>query len=177
MIIVPNTNIRLIKVPLSIDSKNQLTFNNKQEQFDYFFNLEHLNIENATYQRKDGVIRYPALIDDIIQFNYVMYQNTEYTDKWFYAYIVNMRYINDNMTEILILTDVWQTWQFDLEFKQSFVEREMCLVSEDVPGFNLLAEGLETGEFIKNASSSVNGLGVVYVIAYSRNPETDELRC
>lgn len=62
-----------------------------------------------------------------------MYQNENYSDKWFYAFIDGMKYINDSMTEISISTDVWQTWQFDLEFMESFVEREMINVSDDIP--------------------------------------------
>lgn len=62
-----------------------------------------------------------------------MYQNANYGDKWFYAFIVNMRYITDYTTEIEILTDAFQTWQFDIIFKQSFVEREMINVADDVP--------------------------------------------
>lgn len=135
MVIPPSTHIRLIKVPLTLDSKNQITFNNQEEQFNYFYNLPHLDLENATYQRKDGVIRYPDLMDNIINYNYVMYQNSLYNDKWFYAFINSMRYINDNMTEIKIITDTWQTWQFDLVYKESFIEREHCYPQEDVPRF------------------------------------------
>lgn len=62
-----------------------------------------------------------------------MYQNENYSNKWFYAFIDGMKYINDSMTEISISTDVWQTWQFDLEFMESFVEREMINVSDDIP--------------------------------------------
>ena len=56
-----------------------------------------------------------------------------YGEKYFYAYIIGMRYINDGMTEIAIQTDAFQTWQFDITFKQSFVEREMLSVSDDIP--------------------------------------------
>lgn len=66
-----------------------------------------------------------------------MYQNENYSTKWFYAFIDDMKYINDSMTEISISTDVWQTWQFDLSFLESFVEREMCNVSDDVPRLQL----------------------------------------
>ena len=59
MVVAPNTNIYLVKVPINIDNKNQLTFANKQSQFDYFSSLPHLNISDAKYQRKDNVIRYP----------------------------------------------------------------------------------------------------------------------
>lgn len=133
MAIQPQTDLRLLKVPFTIDNKNQLTFSNKNAQTTYFLGLSHLEINNISYQRKDSIIRYPAHIDSIIQYNYCMYQNENYTNKWFYAYITGMRYINDGMTEILIQTDVYQTWQFDITFKESFVEREMIAVSSDVP--------------------------------------------
>ena len=133
MVIAPNSNITLLKVPLELSNKNQLTFSSRQAQFNYFNSLTKIELENATYQRKEGVIRFPELIDNLYEYNYVMYQNESYSDKWFYAFITNMRYLNDNVTEISITTDVFQTWQFDLEFKQSFVEREMIDASEDVP--------------------------------------------
>lgn len=59
MIVAPNTNIKLLKCPLTIDNKNQLTFANSTVQFNYFNNLPKLEINEATYQRKDNVIRYP----------------------------------------------------------------------------------------------------------------------
>lgn len=62
-----------------------------------------------------------------------MYLNENYTDKWFYAFITKMEYDNDFNTKIYISTDVFQTWQFDLDFKESFVEREMININEDVP--------------------------------------------
>lgn len=133
MAIQPHTNLRLLKLPFTIDNKNQLTFANKNAQTSYFLGLPHLEIDNISYQRKDSIIRYPAHIDSIIEYNYCMYQNENYGDKYFYAYIIGMRYINDGMTEITIQTDVYQTWQFDITFKESFIEREMLSVSDDIP--------------------------------------------
>lgn len=133
MVIAPTTEIRLLKCPLTLDNKNQLTFTNKNAQYNYFNSLEYIELINATYQRKNNVIRYPAHIDSIIQYNYCMYKNNSYLDKWFYAFITNMRYVNDNVTEITIETDVFQTWQFDINYKASFIEREMCNIEDDVP--------------------------------------------
>ena len=62
-----------------------------------------------------------------------MYQNENFSNKWFYAFITNMTYVNNGMTLIEIATDVFQTWQFDLQYKQSFIEREMINVNEDIP--------------------------------------------
>ena len=143
--ITPSTNLYLLKLPIELSNKNQLTWNNKQDQYNYFNSIEKLEVDNFTYQRQDSVIRYPANIDSIINYNYVMYQNENFSNKWFYAYITSMRYVNNNTTEIYIKTDVFQTWQFDLEFKDSFIEREH--VTNDTIGNNTIPEGLELGEY------------------------------
>ena len=133
MAISPQTNLFLLKNKLTLDYKNQLTFASKEAQFNYFYNLPKIEIDNISYQRKDSIIRFPEHIDNLLEYNYCMYQNENYGNKWFYAFIVNMEYVNDSMTNIYIKTDVFQTWQFDLIYKQSFIEREMINVSEDVP--------------------------------------------
>ena len=86
-----------------------------------------------------------------------MYRNSSYGNKWFYAYITDMKYINDNLTAISIKTDVYQTWCFDLTFKSSFVEREH--VSNDTIGNHTVPEGLEHGEYKvqSHLMDSVNG--------------------
>lgn len=175
MAISPQTNLFLLKNKLTLDYKNQLTFASKQAQFNYFYNLPKIEIDNISYQRKDSIIRFPEHIDNLLEYNYCMYQNENYGNKWFYAFIVNMRYVNDNMTEITIATDVFQTWQFDIKFKESFVEREMINVADDIPGANLLNEGLETGEFKVGGTANFNELMPVAVIAYTRNPYDDGL--
>lgn len=172
--IIPNTKIFLLNVPIEIDNKNQLTFPNRTAQTQYFQSLTSSEeMINATYQRKERTIRFDKKIDDLLEFNYVMYQNTNYSDKWFYAFITNMRYSNNNVTEISFEIDSFQTWQFDIEYKQSFVEREMMSKAQDIPGANLVPENVETGEVIENASTEVNGLNPYYIIAYGRNPRTD----
>lgn len=133
MAIQPDTNVRILKCPLTLDNKNQLTFISKEAQETYFLSLPYIELEKCQYQRKDNIIRFPAHIDSILEYNYVMYQNDNYSDKWFYAFITNMEYYSDNTTYITIATDVWQTWQFDIIFKQSFIEREHIAKSDDLP--------------------------------------------
>lgn len=133
MAVTPNTVLRLLKVPIEIDNKNQITFTNEQAQRNYFLSLPNIEIDEISYQRKDNIIYFPAHIDNIINYNYVMYKNENYTNKWFYAFITNMEYENDYNTKISITTDVFQTWQFNLIFKESFIEREMISVADDVP--------------------------------------------
>lgn len=147
--IAPSTDIYLIKTPIEIDEKNQLSFYNTSDQFNYFYNLPKLYLENATYQRKDNVLRYPnndVSFDELQKYNYCMYKNEAYSNKWFYAFIKNMKYINDEMTNIELETDVIQTWKFEINYKQSFVEREH--VTDDTFGLHTVPENLETGEYM-----------------------------
>ena len=163
MAVTPDTEIRLVKCNLDLDENNQINFSNASAQYTYFNSLTHTTVTGASYQRKDNYIRYPAHIDSIIQYNYCMYKNTHYNaNKWFYAYITRMEYENDNCTRVYIKTDVFQTWQFDLTFKKSFVEREHVNTSADTIGAHTVPEGLETGEFIINANPT-------YIAHYSSN--------
>lgn len=157
MVIVPDSDIILIKSPLKLDNYNQLTFSNATSQYNYFISLPHLEYDGCTYVRKDGVIRYDTdkevnplapRFEDLLGYNYCMYRNDSYSNKWFYAYVSDIKYINDGMSEVTIETDVFQTWQFDLNYMNSFIEREH--VGDDSIGLHTIPEGLETGEYIVN---------------------------
>ena len=163
MAVTPNTDVYLLKCPLELDNANQINFANTTAQFNYFYSLPKIECENFTYQRKDSVIRFPQHIDSILEYNYVMYRNTSYGDKWFYAYITKMDYINDNMTAITIKTDVWQTWCFSLNFKKCFVEREH--VADDTFGKHTMPEGMECGEYVVNGQYEME-LSSVYSDCY-----------
>lgn len=168
-VITPQTEIRLVKCPLELSDLNQLTFSNVSAQYTYFNSLPHVTADNATYQRKDGYIRFPAEFDEIIQYNYVMYQNEAYSNKWFYAYITKMEYLSNGSTAVYIQTDTFQTWQFDLTYKQCFVEREHTM--DDTVGSNLVPEDLETGEYVLNGTvTKVNPGHTMYVLNTTLEP-------
>ena len=177
MAFVPNSKIILLQTPLESDYMNTLDFENEEEQYNYFISkkVQTFSYEDFTYIRKDNQILVPVHIDKLWNCNYLMYQNSYFTNKWFYCFILKMEYVNDNCTRLCIATDVFQTWMFNYEIKQSFVEREMIDVDKDVPGANLIPEGLETGEFKVGGTANFDDLQPVAVIAYSRNPKEDGL--
>lgn len=144
-VIAPQTDLYLLKSPLTMNS-NTLSFSNATDQANYFLSLNKISVDDFTYQRHGRTIRFPAEYDKVVNYNYVMYKNTAYSNKWFYAFITHMQYINDNMTLISIATDVYQTWQFDFSMRRCFVEREH--VSDDAIGANTIPEGLEYGDYI-----------------------------
>ena len=167
----PITKVYLLDVPLESDYKNTFYFANKSAQQTYFQSkvVASYNYTDFTYQRKDHIIRIPAIYDNICNCNYVMYQNSNYSNKWFYAFITKMEYINDGRTDIHIETDVIQTWYFDYTVKASFVEREH--VSDDTIGLHTVPEGLETGDYVEqpgtelvNQTRDLNFLNQPYIV-------------
>ena len=175
MAFVPNSKLILLQTPLESDYKNQLDFQNADAQYNYFISkkVQTFEYDDFTYIRKDNQILVPVHIDMLWKCNYLMYQNTLFTNKWFYCFILKMEYVNDNCTRLYITTDVFQTWMFNYEIKQSFVEREMIDVSSDTPGANLIPEGLETGEFQIDGTAEFEDLEPAYIIAYSGDTYTD----
>lgn len=172
--IVPDTDVYLIKCPLEISDSNQLTFANATAQYNYFQSLPKLYLESYTYQRKDGVLRVGELMDDIQEYNYVMYRNTNHSSKWFYAFITDMEYLNDNVTAVSIATDCWQTWQFDLSYKKTFIEREH--VNDDSFGIHTIPENLDVGEYIALDSYNYTPYKDSWAYGDNRNDPTKKIK-
>ena len=142
--ITPESYIKLVR--FDVTKENQITFADGVAQVDYFRNeLQGIVLEASSYQRKDYKVRFPAGIDLIEKYNYMIVQNKPYNYKYYFYYITDMTYINDEMTEVQIKLDVFQTYQFDFTYKKCFVEREH--VNSDLIGEHTVPEGLETGEY------------------------------
>jgi hypothetical protein len=165
--VTPQGSIYLCKTPLINDYKNQLTFSNLTSQLNYFNSRIQKTFDNYTYIKKDNVIKVGENIDTIIGCNYLFYRNNGFTNKYYFCFITNMEYINENCTAITIETDVFQTYQFDISYKACFVEREHT--NDDTIGANTIDEGLELGEYVANYSrqwlfenfNPSNDLGIV----------------
>ena len=142
----PDSLIQLCNVPINITAKNQLDFSDASSQLAYFSSHVVISFNDFTFQRKDKSIKIPIEIDKFysLNANYVIYRNRYYSDKYFYCFITNAKYINQSTTEIEIKTDVFQTWQFDINIKQSYIIRET--VADDTLFLHTLPENLETGE-------------------------------
>lgn len=151
MIIRPDTNLRLLSnVPLDNTYTHTMYFNSKAEQAAYFTSHQWMAFENFSYQRQDpsrgfiSEIRVPIVADEVYNCNYLMFQNKNFSGKWFYGFIKKIKYINDNVTGIEFEIDVLQTWAFDYVVHPSFVVREH--VNNDTKYSNLIEESLEFGE-------------------------------
>lgn len=148
-VIEPQSEIYLLKCPIEADNNNQLTFANRTAQLNYFRSLPRKHIDECTFVRKDGVIRFPVSHEELLEYNYIMYKNDAYENRWIFAFVRNQEWINNGLVELAIETDAWQTWQFDVEMKRSLVEREH--VNNDTVGNHTYPENLEYGDYVCGA--------------------------
>lgn len=134
----PNGILYILKnVPLDPDYEKTLYFDDEQTQYDYFKSKRDttLSWENRQYQKVGkGTLRVKALADKLYDCNYLMFQNRKYItgNKWFYAFIREVRYINDDTSEIVYTLDVMQTWLFQYKdnMEECYVEREHTVSDE-----------------------------------------------
>lgn len=175
MAFVPGTIVKLCNVPIDMTQSNQIRFTTRAAQTAYFASVATHAFTAFTYQRKDNIIRVPAHIDTLWDSNYVMYDNVNFTDRYFYAFIERLEYINDSTTAIHIVTDVYQTWMLDCTLKNSFVVREH--ETTDTIGINCVDEGLETGEYVRLATTRWTELDdLAVIVGVSETNDTTPVR-
>lgn len=155
----PNTTIKFLhNVPLDRSYKHTLYWDNPTLQFAYFRSMEKqlpdAPYDKYMYRRETDDIIVRGAIDDFYDVNYMMYQNSNYGDKWFYAFVTEARYENAHAVAIKFEIDIMQTWFFDHELKPSFVER--WTPNFDVVGANTVPENLDMGDPVVMASVSTN---------------------
>lgn len=145
------TNIRLLSgVPFSNDYKNTRWFDAEINQLNYFLAKPTVHeISQANFQRIEGhsFISVNKSIDELWGTNYLMFQNASYNNKWFYAFVTRLEYVQRNTTYVHFQIDVLQSWRFNFTFKPSFVVREHCPLwnHDGTPVINTVDEGLNYG--------------------------------
>lgn len=147
MYIQPQTNIKLLTdVPLDTTFRHTILFSSSSAQYNYFAGKQKKGWSNYTYQRVNkGKMRVSATSDDIYDVNYLMFQNTSFGSKWFYAFVTAVEYVNNETSEITFEIDPIQTWWFDFEFQGCFIERQHEQY-DDLFG-NLEPENVELGDY------------------------------
>lgn len=177
MLVVPTSNVKILKCPLHLDNENQLTFSNLQAQINYFTSLPKIEEFDYTYVRRDNVLRVETnenlTYETLLNFNYVMYQNEGFNNKWFFAHITSYTWINSGLTVLTLEEDFFQSWQFDIIYKNSFIEREH--VTDDTIGLHTIPENLELGDYICNEHIKDNTMSsyasdLCYIMASTSEP-------
>lgn len=175
MYIEPNTSIKILtNVPLDNTYGHTIYFADRNAQTNYFTSKAKYHIDRSTYQRVNkGSLKVGLPADNLYDCNYLMFLNAGFGSKWFYAFITSVEYINDDTTLITYQIDDMQTWFFDFELEQCFVEREHSVT--DRIGENTVPENLELGGYITTAENSIpnDGYGVLFMATEDIPPSSD----
>lgn len=145
-LIGPSTTVRVCQsIPLDNTYTDTILFTSKSAQESYFAGKTKKTYSGLTYQRlASNSSTWAIFLEDVADYfydcNYLAFKNGGFGDKWLYAFISDILYINENCTALTFEIDVMQTWLFDFEIKKSFIER--MHVADDTISRNVVEEGL-----------------------------------
>ena len=141
---IPATIVKLLQgVNLSKDYNNTFSWETVDDQTAFFVAKKHIDFTDFTYQREEKAIRIPVNCDLLHDVTYLMFNNSNYSYKWFYAFVDRIEYINTGMSLVYFTIDVWQTYYFDIVWKNCMIVRQHIPV--DTIGLSRMDEGLEIG--------------------------------
>ena len=171
MYIVPNSTLRILKnVPINEDYIHTLYFSSPQNQTDYFSGKTKFTEVGNYYLNKENLdeIQVERSTADLLDCNYIMFKNNSHENKWVYAFIKEVRYKNEDSSVIVFKIDEIQTWYFQMNLKECFIERQHTIT--DVKGEHRIPENLEQGEYVFNEITNTKtevqrGKMVVVVLA------------
>ena len=177
MYIYPNMDLKILNnVNLNKDYDHTIYFASLGMQNTFFSSHVKYTLTNQMYQRKErGWIQVNINQNDLWDCTYLMYRNTSYKNKWFYAFILSVDYVNDSVSRINFEIDVIQTWWMECTLDKCFVEREHS--TDDTKFANLVEEDVDIGTDLTVESYTRKNLGpnricVVYtsIVDDSTNP-------
>lgn len=102
-----------------------------------------------SFVRRNGTIIADFTYSEAVICNYMAFQNPDFSNKWFFAWIDNIEYKSDSSITINFTVDHWATWYDDFVLNPVFVAREH--VNDDTLFAHYLPEPI-------SASESVYGL-------------------
>lgn len=177
----PNSTIRLCGVPFDSTYKNVVYFDSLSDQQNYFLSKTVKTFSEYVTVREtlpDGTLRSSVKVEMNIDalralgINYMWYTNGHSGAKYFYAFITQMVYINEETTKIIFETDVFQTWRFEAQILDSFVEREHS--KTDVIGENLVPEKFNFQDYVFQSAHEYTTLDEWGYLVGSTVPADDD---
>lgn len=131
-IIQPQGILKLCRgVPLDPSQKNTIYFGNEAARQSYFNSKAVLTLTGLSYIRKDEErVRIQGNVENYINCNYIIFENQGFSTKYIYAFIIEVKYINNATFDVIFKVDDLQTWgdQVQSGLKSCYVEREHSTV-------------------------------------------------
>ena len=142
----PQSFINIIS-DLPIDNRydHTLYFETIQDQNEFFNQRVVKVFAGYTYLRRNWSIKVEADMSTARRWTYLYFINLPDTKRYYY-FITKVEYVNETTVMLHLEMDVIQTYFFDFNMGECFVER--CHTVSDEIGEHTIDEGLETGELI-----------------------------
>lgn len=135
----PISVVRVLRnVSLNSNYLDTYYFSSASAQATFFAGKAKHTFNNVSPVRLPNTIRVDCAADDLFDCNYLMFQNANFSNKWFYAFITKIEWLNVNACTITYELDVLQTWLFDMDLPKCYIERKHS--ATDVKGDNLQPE-------------------------------------
>ena len=151
-------------IKLDRDYNNVLNYTPTQ-MLTYVQSKQTAHANDYSFIRETGAISVGFDYSICLEANYIAFQNKNYSNRWFFAWIDSVSYVADGTTEITYTVDSWSTYFNDLNCtNKRFIIRQHA--TTDVAGDNTVPEGLELGEYVLNGTIShdVNLEDYVYLV-------------
>lgn len=102
---------------------------------------------NYSFLRPTGTIFVGFTYSQCLQANYIAFQNPDYDNKWFFAWIDDVIYKSNENCELKFTIDAWSTWFEKWTAKKCFINRQH--VNDDTIGKNTIPENLDVGDVVQ----------------------------
>lgn len=157
--VVPNSTVVLLKnISLTPTYENTVDYDNATDQYNDMYAHKLGQWDRCTYvgkNKQQGTIRLESTQGLLMQqATYMMFKNTSYEDKWFYAFVTDVTWVNNVTWEVSFILDVIQTYYFDFTYEKCLIERQH--VTDDSIGANLIEENLEIGEYVVEGATHID---------------------
>lgn len=127
--------------------EHTIYFASASAQQTYFAGKVVKTLSAYSYVRRSWNLQVEATMSQARRWNYLWFENPQ-DAKRYYFFITQIEYKNDATVELTLEMDVIQSYLFEFELLQCFIERQHTTTDE--PGDNTLDEGLELGELVDN---------------------------
>lgn len=145
-------------IKLDREHKNVLDYN-EADMIELCYNNSINSSDNYSFIKHGlNTIDVNFTYEECLQANYMAFQNKEYSNKWFFAFIDEIEYRSDGTTRISYTIDDFATWFDYWDPNACLVLREH--VNSDEIGEHTYPENLEHGDYIINSYEELGGFNV-----------------
>ena len=153
-----NTSLTLCNVPWNSDYRDLVRFPLSDGLNNYINNQTgpQIVLSDLSYVPVNRPIRVEVPFNQVMRFNYLRASNPHQGlgmdfQKDYYYFIQDVRYVAQNTTEIIVQLDVWQSFNFNIQFGKAYIERGHVLLADNRVNDNngrdylTIPEGLDVG--------------------------------